>query len=108
MALVPLITIFLSTFHGIEAITKRGIYGVLLALTGIAIAVGGASPADMSLPHITAIIAAAIIMAEGGVVIKKFPPVYPVMTNAIGTTSGAVILGIVPLSMEKSGAFLRG
>lgn len=97
MAFVPLITIFLATFQGIEAITGRGIFGALLALTGIAIAVGGVSSSNLSLPHIAAIIMAAIIMAEGGVIIKKFPPTPPIMINAIGTTTGAVILGTISL-----------
>ena len=101
MALVPLITIFLATFQGIEAITGRGIFGALLALTGIAIAVGGASSADLSLPHIAAIIIAAVIMAEGGVIIKKFPPTPPIMINAIGTTTGALILSTISIVIEE-------
>jgi drug/metabolite transporter (DMT)-like permease len=32
-------------------------------------------------------------MAEGGVIIKKFPPNPPVITNAVGMTTGAIILG---------------
>lgn len=98
MALVPLLTLFLSTFHGIEAITRRGIFGALLAVTGIAISIGGTSIANISLPHIAAIILAAVFIAEGGVLIKKFPPNPPVMTNAIGMTAGAIILGITSLA----------
>lgn len=97
MALVPLLTIFLSTIHGIEAITRRGLVGSLLAVIGIAITVGGASTADISLPHIAAILVAAAFVAEGGVLIKRFPPNPPIMTNAIGMTAGAIILGAVSL-----------
>jgi drug/metabolite transporter (DMT)-like permease len=97
IALVPLLTIFLSTIHGIEAITRRGLVGSLLAVIGIAITVGGASTADISLPHIAAILVAAAFVAEGGVLIKRFPPNPPIMTNAIGMTAGAIILGAVSL-----------
>lgn len=97
MALVPLLTIFLSAIHGIEAITRRGLVGSLLAVIGIAITVGGASTADISLPHIAAILVAAAFVAEGGVLIKSFPPNPPIMTNAIGMTAGAIILGTVSL-----------
>ena len=97
MALVPLLTIFLSAIHGIEAITRRGLVGSLLAVIGIAITVGGASTADISLPHIAAILVAAAFVAEGGVLIKSFPPNPPIMTNAIGMTAGAIILGAASL-----------
>jgi drug/metabolite transporter (DMT)-like permease len=52
---------------------------------------------DLSLPHIAAILIAAVFVAEGGVMIKKFPPNPPIMTNAIGMTTGAIILGITSL-----------
>ena len=93
MAMVPLLTLFLSAIHGVESITRRGIFGALLAVIGIVVAVGGASSVAISLPHIAAILLAAAFMAEGGVIIKKFPPNPPVITNAIGMTTGAVILG---------------
>jgi hypothetical protein len=47
--------------------------GSALAVLGIAVTVGGASTADISLPHIAAIILAAAFIAEGGVLIKTFP-----------------------------------
>lgn len=97
MALVPLLTLFLSALHGVESITTRGILGSLLAVVGIAITVGGATSVQLSLPHIIAILVAAAFMAEGGVLIKKFPPNPPIMTNAIGMTVGALILGVVSL-----------
>jgi drug/metabolite transporter (DMT)-like permease len=116
MTLVPLLTLFLSAFHGVEAITMRGIIGAILALAGIGVIFGGASPGEISLPHIAAIILAAIFMAEGGVLIKKFPSNPPIVTNAIGMTVGAIILGItslingeewkIPVQLETWIAFL--
>lgn len=97
MALVPLLTLFLSALQGLESVTKRGIAGALLSVLGIVISVGGASAASFSLPHIVAILVAASFMAEGGVLIKKFPPNPPVVTNAIGMTTGAIILGTASL-----------
>jgi len=102
MATVPLLTLFLASLQGIEAITRRGVLGSLLALAGIAITVGGASTATISLPHVAAIIVAAVCMAEGGVLIKKFPPNPPVVTNAVGMTVGAIILGIVSLASGEA------
>jgi drug/metabolite transporter (DMT)-like permease len=97
MAMVPLLTVFLSALQGVESITARGIFGSLLAITGTAITVGGASSADISLPHIGAIILGTAFLAQSGVVIKRFPPNPPIMTNAIGMTVGAIILGTASL-----------
>ncbi len=102
MATVPLLTIFLSSLHGIEAITRRGLLGSLLAVGGIAFTVGGTTASGLSIPHTVAILVAAAFIAEGGVVIKKFPPNPPVMTNAIAMSVGGVVLGTASLvSGEK-------
>lgn len=93
MATVPLLTLFLSAFHGVESITPRGLIGSLLAIAGIIVAVGGSSSATISWPHIAGILVAAAFMAEGGVLLKKFPPNPPMITNAVGMTVGALVLG---------------
>jgi drug/metabolite transporter (DMT)-like permease len=92
MATIPLFTLFLSAVQGIEALSWRGVIGSLLAVVGIGFTVGGFSSAEVSLPHIVAILLAAGLLAEGGVLIKKFPPNPPIMTNAIGMTVGGIIL----------------
>lgn len=97
MAMVPLLTLFLSAVHGVESITRRGVFGSLLAAAGIAVTVGGVPAANLSAPHIGAILVAALLIAEGGVLIKKLPPNPPIMTNAVALTVGAVILGAASL-----------
>jgi drug/metabolite transporter (DMT)-like permease len=102
MATVPLFTLFLSAAQGVESITRRGVLGALLALGGIAITVGGSPTADISLPHILAILAGAVCLSQGGVLIKRFPPNPPIMTNAIGLSVGAFILGVTSLVSGES------
>jgi len=51
MATVPLLTVFLSSLHGVEAISRRGILGSLLAVGGIAVTFGGSGGSGLSLPH---------------------------------------------------------
>lgn len=102
MALVPLMTVLLSTFQGVEAFSGRGLLGSLIAVAGIAIAVGGASGTDISLPHVGAIILGSGFLAQSGVVIKRYPPNPPIMTNAIAMTVGAIILTIASLVTGES------
>lgn len=97
MATVPLLTLFLSSLHGLEAITRRGIFGSLLAAGGIVVMVGGTSAGQVSLAHMAAILFGALFLAEGGVLIKKLPPNPPIMTNAIALSVGGVILGVTSL-----------
>ena len=102
MATVPLLTVFLAALHGVEALSIQGVLGSLLAVGGIVVTVGGAGRAEMSLPHIAAILLAALCNAEGVVLIKKFPPNPPIMINAIGLTIGGSILGIASLVSGES------
>lgn len=97
MATVPLLTLLLSSVQGLESPSWRGVLGALLAVAGIIVTVGGASTAELSLPHVAAILLSAVCLAEGGVLIKKFPPNPPIMTNAISITVGGLILGIASL-----------
>jgi drug/metabolite transporter (DMT)-like permease len=105
MSTVPLITIFLSALHGVEAISLRGIVGSLLAVGGIVVTAGGASSMELSFPHVIAIILGAVCIAEAGVLIKKFPPNPPVMTNAIGLTVGSLILAGASLAKGEPWVF---
>ncbi|MGD2048594.1 MAG: DMT family transporter [Chloroflexota bacterium] len=98
-ATVPLLTLFFAGAHKLEKIRRRGLVGGLLALTGIAISVGGSlfSGGEVSLPHVLAILAAAACFAEGGIVVKLFPPCHPYATNAVAMSTGTLILGAASL-----------
>lgn len=97
LALMPLLTIFLAYLHGLESIRWQGLIGSLLAVVGIAVVVGGSTGAALSIPHVVAMIAAAAFLAEGGVVVKKFPRSHPFAMNAIAMTVGVIMLGAVSL-----------
>lgn len=78
-------------------LTAKGALGSLLAVVGIGISVGGASAQDISLPHIGAIILGTAFMAQSGIIIKRFPPNPPIVTNALSMSMGAVILAVASL-----------
>lgn len=83
--------------HGVERIRWPGLIGSLFVVAGIAVVMGGASGAALSLPHILAIVGGAACLAEAGVVAKKFPRSHPVATNAIGMTVGTIVLAAISL-----------
>ena len=97
LALMPLLTIFFASLHGLESLRWQGLMGSLLAVAGIAVVFGGSTGEALSIPHVLAIIAAAAFLAEAGVVVKKFPRSHPYATNAIAMTVGVVILGAASL-----------
>ena len=101
-ATVPLLTVFLSAMHGVESITRRALIGALITILGVVVTVGGGETSDLSLPHVGAVLLASVLLAEGGVLIKKFPPNPPVMTNAVGMTTGAIIIGTASLIKGES------
>lgn len=102
VALVPLLTLFFAFFHGLEPFRGRGLLGALLTVVGIVIAVGGSPSADLSIPHILAIIAGAACFAEAGIVAKLFPRSHPIATNAVAMSVGALILGIASFLSGES------
>ncbi|HSG18948.1 MAG TPA: EamA family transporter [Anaerolineae bacterium] len=99
MAIVPLLTLFFAAAHKLEVLRRRGVFGGILAVAGIAIAVSGSLSAgvEVSLPHILAILAAAACFAEAGIVAKLFPRNHPYATNAVGMTVGVIMLAAASL-----------
>ncbi len=97
MATIQLLSVFLSALHGVERITRRGLLGASLAVAGIAVTAASPANGQASLPHMAAILMGAGLSAEGGVLVKWFPPSPVVVTNAIGVTVGGAILGVASL-----------
>jgi len=95
LALIPILTVFLSAIQKVELLTPQGIIGSLLSVTGTFIAVSAASSSNkISLIHIGALILGVVFLAQGGIVIKRYPTNHPIITNALAMTVGAIILAI--------------
>ena len=98
LALIPLLTILLSALQGVEALTARGLFGALLSVLGAMIAIGAvSSTAEISLLHLGALVVGAVFLAQGGLVVRRFPANPPILTNAISMTVGAIILATASL-----------
>lgn len=102
VAVVPLLTLLFAALHGQEKLQRHGLMGALLAIGGIAIIFGGSYSKAISWPHLLAILAGAVCLAEAGIVAKRFPRSHPVATNAVAMTTGAVMLGVTSLLNGES------
>jgi drug/metabolite transporter (DMT)-like permease len=89
--------------HRLEKFRVQGLFGALLTVVGIVVAVGGAAGGDISLPHLLAIVGGAACFAEANVIAKIFPRNHPVATMAVAMLVAALILGAAShLSGESS------
>lgn len=97
LALAPLFTFFFAFLHRLEPFRGRGLVGAVIATAGIALSFFE-HPAGMgsALPML-AIIAGAACIAESVVLLKLLPAIDPVMTNAVGMSTGGG--GLLMLSL---------
>ena len=95
LALIPLMTIILSSLEGVEPLTPRSIFGSILSVIGTFIAVGAASASyEVSIIHIGAMIIGAAFLAQGSVVVKRYPASHPIITNALAMLVAAFIIAM--------------
>lgn len=95
LAVVPLVTVLLAALHRLERLRLRGGVGALLALVGIAWMIIGPQPVDVPLPALLAMLAAAVCIGESIIVSKRLSANHPAMTNAVGMSTGSVLLLIL-------------
>ena len=69
------------------------VIGTLLALAGVAVISQGPMGASVPLGGLLlAAVASAVCIAQAAVLVRRFPAVHPVTMNAVGMTTGAVLL----------------
>lgn len=92
IAVVPLLTLFLTVAHGLERFRWRALVGALLALAGLTFVVADRLSADVPLGSMLAVLAGAALLAESGVVVKLTPRAHPVASNAVAMLGGGLLL----------------
>jgi drug/metabolite transporter (DMT)-like permease len=99
LAAAPLATILLAVAFGLEAFSWRRLAGTVVAVLGIAVVSGlwTGGVLGFSLLGIGAMVAAAVSIAAGAVVVKVFPPAPGAALNAIGMAVGAVLLALTSI-----------
>lgn len=94
-AFVPLLTLLFALAHGQERFRWRGILGSLVAIVGIALALGGGLGTTVPTNSLAALIVATIFLAWAPVVLKLFPSSHPISANAISMSTGTILLLVV-------------
>lgn len=92
MSMVPLITFILAFLQGLERFRLRTLFGAMLAIVGITIMFQNNLKINAPIPYLLLILGACLSIAEGGIIIKKFPKSDPLVTNSLALATGALVL----------------
>jgi drug/metabolite transporter (DMT)-like permease len=92
ISMVPLFTFGLAILHRQERFHLQGLLGALVALLGVAVIVADQVSAAVPLLSLLAILAGAVFIAEGSVILKWVPRSDPFATNAVGMLAAGGIL----------------
>ena len=92
LALVPLATLLLAVVQRQENLRARSVVGTLLGVAGIGLV--ASEPLRGAVPALSllAILGSVLCFAQAAVVVRRFPPVHPVVMNGVGMLAGGTIL----------------
>lgn len=101
LALVPLATLLLAVLWRQERLRPGAVAGTLLALAGVAWM--SRAPLRGAVPPLSllALVGGAVCFAQALVLVRRFPRVHPVTMNAVGMTTGAVVLLVGSFAMGE-------
>lgn len=92
LAIVPLATLFLAVLQRQERLRFAALAGGLIALVGIGVMSQATLDEDVPALSLAAVLAAAFCFAQAAILVRHFPPVNPVVMNAVGMATGALLL----------------
>lgn len=97
LSLVPLITILLAIPQRLEIMRPASLIGALLALVGVVVMSGLTLEGPIPTLALLSALGAAVCFAQASLTIKRFPPIHPIVVNAVGMTAGAIFLAVLTL-----------
>lgn len=92
LAIVPLLTLLLAVSQRLERLRASAVVGALVAVGGVVVMSGLTLDGPIPVISVLAAVGAAICFAQASITIKRFPPVHPIVVNAVGMTVGAAFL----------------
>jgi drug/metabolite transporter (DMT)-like permease len=102
LAVVPLVTLLLAAAQRLERLTRRTVFGSLLAIAGITLTTIGPQEVVLPFTGLLAMLAAALTVGQGVILGKQVSGNHPAMTNAVGMATGApILLGLSALTGEQ-------
>ena len=102
LSLVPLATLLLAVVQRQERLRLAAVVGTLLSVAGIGVISGISGSESVPLLSLLALLGAVLCFAEATVLVRHFPPVHPVVQNAVGMATGAAILLVLSLLARES------
>ena len=97
LAVVPLATLLLAVTQRLERLRRSSVLGALLAMTGVVVMSGLSLEGPVPILSILAVLGSAACFAQAAITVKRFPPVHPIVVNAVGMSAGAIFLALVTL-----------
>jgi drug/metabolite transporter (DMT)-like permease len=85
-------TLLLAVAWRQERFRVPALAGALLALAGVAVMSRGPLRDAVPAVSLLAALGSALCVAQAAVLVRRFPPVHPVVMNAVGMTAGAALL----------------
>lgn len=92
LALVPLATLLLATAQGEERLSVTAVVGTLLGLLGVAVVSSDPLREAVSVGSLLAVLGSVLCFAQAAIVVRRFPPVHPVVMNGVGMLAGGSTL----------------
>jgi drug/metabolite transporter (DMT)-like permease len=102
LALVPLATLLLAVLQRQERLRLTALVGTVLSVAGIGVISGISGREAVPVLSLLAVLGAVLCFAQATVLVRQFPPVHPVTTNALGMATGAAILVALSLLLRES------
>jgi drug/metabolite transporter (DMT)-like permease len=98
LSIVPLVTLLLAVTQRLERLRRSSVVGALLAVTGVVVMSGLTLEGPVPILSILAAFGSAVCFAQAAITVKRFPPVHPIVINAVGMTVGAIFLAFLTLT----------
>ena len=102
LALVPLATLLLAVLQRQERLRLAAVVGTLVSVAGIGVISGVSGRESVPVLSLLAVLGAVLCFAQATVLVRQFPRVHPVTTNAVGMATGAAILVVLSLLLKES------
>ena len=97
LSVVPLATLLLAVTQRLERLRRSSVLGALLAMTGVVVMSGLTLQGPVPIFSILAVLGSVVCYAQAAITVKQFPPVHPIVVNAVGMSVGAIFLALLTL-----------